>query len=523
MAAEEQLGKVNHLREALDQGRFICTAELVLGRDHNVKDAEVFLKDAAATPDGIKVISVTDLPGGNPALPPEAFVAAIQEHGLTPIAHLTGKDGNRSFLEGRLHALARLGVENILALTGDAQKEGFAGRSKPVYDLDSVLMLWLLHALRPGLEYSVGPRTVRSTPFDFFAGAAVNPFKVRESDLMMQLYKLQLKMAVGAKFIITQLGYDLRKLYELKQYMNREGLGHVPVFANVYVPTATIARMMQAGEVAGCVIPDELIKRLEKEKKPERLERAALMVAAAKELGFAGAHIGGFNLAHADFMTIIERAAAIGSGWRNRLDELVFPYPGGFYLLPPGPDGLSDGQGDYQVSRTRPHATVTQRLSRFVHRHLIADGSWGAHFFGPRMHAETKSQAWREGLWCKLLEPSTLYRKATLGCKSCGDCVQDHLDYAGCSMRWCYKELRNGPCGGSRVDGTCEARPEQECIWNIIYRGARAIGDDPRKFARTLIPPREWRLDGTNALANRFANLDNLGKRLEVEVGGSKQ
>ena len=54
--------------------------------------------------------------------------------------------------------------------------------------------------------------------------------------------------------------------------------------------------MMQAGEVAGCVIPNELIKRLEKEKKPQRLERAALMVAAVKDLGFAGAHIGGFNL-----------------------------------------------------------------------------------------------------------------------------------------------------------------------------------------------------------------------------------
>ena len=92
-----------------------------------------------------------------------------------------------------------------------------------------------------------------------------------------------------------------------------------------------------------------------------------------------------------------------------------------------------------------------------------------------------------------------LYRKATLGCKSCGDCLQDHLDYAGCSMRWCYKELRNGPCGGSRVDGTCEARPEQPCIWNVIYRGALAMGDDPRKVrphpdpAARLVPGRHQR------------------------------
>ena len=136
--------------------------------------------------------------------------------------------------------------------------------------------------------------------------------------------------------------------------------------------------------------------------------------------------------------------------------------------------------------------------------------------FGAHLKTNGNSKSWRQSLWYKLLGPSSLYRQATLGCKNCGDCLQDHLDYAGCSMRWCYKELRNGPCGGSRVDGNCEARPEQECIWNVIYRGARAMGDNPRKFAHKLIPPRDWTLDGTNALANRFAGLDNLAKRRDV-------
>ena len=526
MASEVEVGTGNHLKLALEKKEFFCTAELVLGRDHNVKEAETFVNEAAAEANGIKVISVTDLPGGNPALPPEAFVEAIREKGLTPIAHLTGKDGNRSSLESRLLALARMGVENILALTGDAQKEGFAGRSKPVYDLDSVLIIWLLQAMRKGIEYNLGPRTVHSTPFDFFAGAVVNPYKVHEADQMMQFYKLQLKIAAGAQFIITQLGYNLRKLYELKQYMDREGVGYIPVLANVYVPTAKIAQMMQAGEVAGCVIPNQLIQRLEKEKKPERLERAALMVAAAKDLGFAGAHVGGFGLTHRDFMTIAERVAALGSDWRSKMDELIFPYADEFYLLPRGENGLPDGAGSYQLSRKKPHATFVQWLSKLVHRHLIATDSFGARFFSSRLKANGDGAAgnsWRHGLWYWLLEPSTLYRKATLGCKSCGDCVQDYLDYAGCSMRHCYKELRNGPCGGSRVDGTCEARPEQLCIWNVIYRGALAVGDDPRKFARTLIPPRDWSLDDTNALANRMAGLDNVDKRKDLQIAPMAQ
>lgn len=505
----------NHFRASLTERKFVCTAELVLGRDHSCAEAETFVKEAAQN--GIPIISLTDLPGGNPALPPEAFVSYVLQHGLTPIAHLAGKDGNRSLLEARLHSLARVGVENILALTGDAQKTGIGGQAKPVYDLDSVLILWLIQSLRDGLEYSVGSRATHTTPFCFFPGAVVNPYKVREPDLMMQLYKLQLKVAVGAQYIITQLGYNLRKLHELKLFMDREGMGHIPVLANIYLPTPKIAQMMQAGEIAGCVISDELLKNLEREKKPQRMERAALMLAAVQDLGFAGAHIGGFGLTCRDFLSIRDRAAEIGKTWRDHLPELVFPYPDEFYLFPSDGNGLSQS-GEYQVTRLKPRASLSQKISELVHRYFIQDGSWGARFLKARI-AKNRNQngdnSWRHGFWYKLLEPSFLYRKATLGCVSCGDCLQDYLNYAGCSMRWCYKELRNGPCGGSRVNGACEAHPDLPCIWNLVYFGTLAVGDDPRKFGHTLVPPRNWCLDKTNALANRFAGLDNRCKRAE--------
>jgi len=202
----------NFLKSALAKGEFVCTAELVLGRDFTATEAEALVKDASEQADGIKVISLTDLPGGNPALPPEAFATYVLEHNLTPIAHLSGKDGNRAFLEARLHALARMGVENILALTGDAPRTGFAGKSKPVYDLDSVLILELIHAFRGAPKHDPDPAASHIPSAEFLAGAVVNPFKVREPDLLMQLHKLRLKVAMGAEFIITQLGYNLGKL-----------------------------------------------------------------------------------------------------------------------------------------------------------------------------------------------------------------------------------------------------------------------------------------------------------------------
>ena len=512
----------NDLRSHLESGEFLYSAELVLGRDHDIGEAEAFVRDAGQEHGDVRVISTTDSPGGNPAINPEAYVSYVLEHGLTPIAHLSGKDGNRSFLEGRLHALAHLGVENVLTLTGDGHKEAFSGKPKPVFDLDSVLILTLVEEMRKGVQYRLGSRELKTTPFDFLAGAVVTPYKVREPDQMMQLYKLQLKIATGARFIITQLGFDIRKLYELRQYMQREGIGHIPVLANVYVPTATIARMMQRGDVPGCVVNDDLIRRLEGEKKPQRLERAALMMAAARDLGFAGVHIGGFGLTHKNVTKIIDRSKEIGLDWRSRMDDLLFPYPDQFHLFPEGSDGLSDGDGEYQLGTVEGRKSWNQRISSLAHRLIVNDNSIGARLLSPQPPSANghlaNDSSWRHGLRYTMLGLSEAYRRKAWDCLSCGDCIQDHLNFPGCTMSLCYKELRNGPCGGSRVDGQCEVDPNKPCIWNVTYLNTLAAGDDPSKFGRTLIPPRNWSLNLTNAMANHLVGLDNTTRRQEVAV-----
>jgi hypothetical protein len=159
------------------------------------------------------------------------------------------------------------------------------------------------------------------------------------------------------------------------------------------------------------------------------------------------------------------------------------------------------------------------RFASLVHDAMIAPDSAGARFLASRLKPRrngAEDHGWRNGFWYSLLGVSTVFRKLALGCQSCGDCIQEHLGFSGCTMRWCYKGLRNGPCGGSRIDGTCEADPDRPCIWGQIYIDTRAAGGDPRKFARMLIPPRNWDLDQTNALANRLAGIDNYSLRADI-------
>jgi methylenetetrahydrofolate reductase (NADPH) len=307
--------------------------------------------------------------------------------------------------------------------------------------------------------------------------------------------------------------------------MQQRGLDHIPIIANVYVPTATIAKLMQSGEVPGCVIPDRLIQKLGQEKKPQRLERAALMVAAVKDLGFAGAHVGGFGLKHADFMTIIEKAEAIGSQWKERMDDLIFDMgPDDFYLYPKGSEELSDASQLPTLPRIHPRGSFPSKMFHIIHNSVVHEKSpFGKYFEWKMKNLRQKyGENWERGLTYHLLDFADVVKKATLGCVQCGDCMQDYMGFSGCSMGKCIKETRNGPCGGSRVDGTCEVDPEMQCVWSASYCDLLASGEDPSKFASNLIPPRNWELDKTNSLANYFAEIDNNHLRTPVEFSNQE-
>jgi hypothetical protein len=57
-------------------------------------------------------------------------------------------------------------------------------------------------------------------------------------------------------------------------------------------------------------------------------------------------------------------------------------------------------------------------------------------------------------------------------CIECGQCI---VDYTGgiCPLTACTKGLLNGPCGGANK-GKCEASPNRNCGWELIYNRLKA-------------------------------------------------
>lgn len=60
-------------------------------------------------------------------------------------------------------------------------------------------------------------------------------------------------------------------------------------------------------------------------------------------------------------------------------------------------------------------------------------------------------------------------------CQMCGRCVLSSTGMS-CPMN-CPKQLRNGPCGGTRANGYCEVEPSMRCVWVEAWEGAGRMRD----------------------------------------------
>ena len=74
-------------------------------------------------------------------------------------------------------------------------------------------------------------------------------------------------------------------------------------------------------------------------------------------------------------------------------------------------------------------------------------------------------------------------------CQACGECELGKT--AGiCPLVQCPKGLMNGPCGGTRLDGTCEVDPDKECAWVQVYRRRDRLNESG-DFAQ-ILKPHDW-------------------------------
>jgi len=506
---------MNRLKQTLQDGsRFSVVAELAAGRGYNMDPIINFLSSykedgAASIPKGFDFagVALPQNPGGISNLDPSDVLAQLSASDLLDsiefIPHLSCKDHNKSALHSTLIGYKQRGVQSILALTGDVPVS-----AKGVFELEAVGLLQMISRINRKELLAAKPAELGQVQ-QIYSGAAVSPFKYSEPSQLQQYFKMEKKVACGARFLITQVGWDWKKAFELQLYLEEAKL-KVPVLGNVYFLTTTNAapRLMHTGKLPGCYVSDELLAQLKSESFEEHVERAAQQVAMYKALGYAGIDLAGVH-GYETFCKILQRADDIGAGWIEFQDNLCWPPEEPFYLY---------DQGDERKALEPGKQTLHQRWFNFMHRTLLDPGHKGFHGLKKTMElAGAKKNP--DGFAAKsFFAMERIVKHAAFECEECGDCyLAENFGY--CTLGGCAKGLANAPCGDAKPDGTCGNEEGVVCRGEQIYLAAKAEEGGLARLRKTINNPRMAPLEHTSSILNYLFGKDHNMKNAIITIG----
>jgi len=234
-----------------NRGEFVITSEIGPPKgchpEHALSDADKYMR-------GAKAINVTDSPSSKMRMGSLATCKALKDMGFDPVFQLTCRDRNRIALQSDLLSAAFFGIDNLLLLTGDHTLLGDNPQAKPVFDLDSVSLLYAVSELERGVD--LGGNKLEGEPPKFAKGAVVSACS---DSVDIQLMKMERKIQAGAEFFQTQAVFESERFI---RFMDRAKQFGVPVMLGLIIPKSAAQVNYMNNHIAGISVPPEMIEEL---------------------------------------------------------------------------------------------------------------------------------------------------------------------------------------------------------------------------------------------------------------------
>jgi methylenetetrahydrofolate reductase (NADPH) len=168
-----------------------------------------------------------------------------QDLGIEAMAHLSCVGSSREDLQEILDGMQRAGIENVLALRGDAPRGETEWRPHP-----------------GGLHYSTELASLIVEHYPFSVGAACFPEVHPEApDLAHDLRFLKAKVDAGASFLITQLFMDNELYFRFVDEARAVGI-EVPILPGI-MPITDVGQIKTITGMCGASLPPALLEALE--------------------------------------------------------------------------------------------------------------------------------------------------------------------------------------------------------------------------------------------------------------------
>ena len=196
-----------------------------------------------------------------------AIVAAIMRRypQLEIVPHVICGGASRSRVESELLDLHFLGIQNVVALRGDAipgqrffipEADGFSHSSE---------LVGMIHNLNNGLY--LDPTVKNGLSTDFCVGVAAYPEKHYEAaNLDTDIQHLKKKVEAGADYIVTQMFFDNNQYFRFVEQLRQAGIT-VPVIPGLK-PISSQRQIDLLPRSFHIDIPQALVSELNKAKSP---------------------------------------------------------------------------------------------------------------------------------------------------------------------------------------------------------------------------------------------------------------
>lgn len=214
--------------------------------------------------------------------------ALLNRFNVEPVPHLLCGGFTREETENALIDLQFIGVSNVLALRGDADKS--VGRFVP--EEDGHTYAWELVKQIADMNKGVYLHDETESAFqtDFCIGVAGYPEKHFEApSLNYDLKYLRKKIDAGAGYIVTQMFFDNQKYFDYVAKVRAAGI-HVPIIPGLK-PITTLGQIVTLPRTFFLDLPDELMSELEKCKTNADVKQVGIEWAIAQSKGLIEAGV----------------------------------------------------------------------------------------------------------------------------------------------------------------------------------------------------------------------------------------
>ncbi|MCI2774121.1 bifunctional homocysteine S-methyltransferase/methylenetetrahydrofolate reductase [Staphylococcus petrasii] len=197
-----------------------------------------------------------------------------QRYDIEPLVHITCRDRNLIGLQSHLLGLSLIGVNEILAITGDPSKVGHLPGASNVYDVNSKGLTELALRFNQGINTD-GDALKKHTNFNI--AGAFDP-NVRKLDGAVK--RLEKKIAAGMSYFITQPVYSkekIKEVYKATKYLN------TPLFIGIMPIVSYNNALFLHNEVPGIKMSEDILNQF-KAVKDDKEKTKALSLRLSKEL-----------------------------------------------------------------------------------------------------------------------------------------------------------------------------------------------------------------------------------------------